>query len=66
MAKKKIGRPKGSGGKQPNWSYTKGRKGNMAKARKVITEARKKSGIAIITSSNKSQVAAFLPKKKKK
>jgi hypothetical protein len=53
MAKRKRGRPKGSGGKQPNWKFTPARQKNLVKARRVNALARKRIGSAIITPSNK-------------
>jgi len=53
MAKRKPGRPKGSGGKQPNWQFTERRKQNLVKARRVNKLARKRIGAAIITPANK-------------
>lgn len=66
MAKGKVGRPKGSGGKQPNWKFTKERKKNLVKARKVIATARKRAGVGVINSANKQLVDGYLPPKKKK
>jgi hypothetical protein len=53
MAKRKVGRPKGSKGKQPNWEFTDARKGNLKKARRVNALARKRIGAARITASNR-------------
>lgn len=53
MAKRKPGRPKGSGGKQPNWKFTPARQKNLVKARRVNSLARKRIGSAIITPTNK-------------
>jgi hypothetical protein len=54
MAKRKVGRPKGSGGKQPNWKFTPARKKNIKKANRINALARKRIGSAIITTSNRS------------
>jgi hypothetical protein len=53
MAKRKVGRPKGSGGRQPNWKFTPARRKNLKKARRVNALARKRIGAARITSSNR-------------
>lgn len=53
MAKRKPGRPKGSGGKQPNWKFTPARQKNLKKARRVNALARKRIGAGVITSSNR-------------
>ena len=53
MAKGKPGRPKGSGGKQPNWKFTPARRKNLEKARKVNALARKRIGVMRITPSNR-------------
>ena len=53
MAKRKPGRPKGSGGKQPNWKFTPARRKNLEKARKVNALARKRIGVMRITPSNR-------------
>jgi hypothetical protein len=55
MAKKKQpGRPKGKGGKQPNWKFTPARKKNLEKARRVNALARKRIGAMRITSANRA------------
>jgi hypothetical protein len=55
MAKRKgPGRPKGSGGKQPGWKFTAGRKKNLKKARRVNSLARKRIGAGRINDSNRS------------
>jgi len=53
MAKRKVGRPKGSGGKQPNWKFTPRRRENLKKARRVNALARKRIGSAIVTPANR-------------
>ena len=53
MAKRKVGRPKGSRGKQPNWKFTPKRQGNLKKARRVNALARKRIGAMRITASNR-------------
>lgn len=53
MVKRKPGRPKGSGGKQPNWRFTPKRRKNLKKARRVNALARKRIGAARITSANR-------------
>jgi hypothetical protein len=50
---RKVGRPKGSGGRQPNWKFTPARQKNLKKARKVNALARKRIGSAIVTASNR-------------
>jgi hypothetical protein len=51
--KRKPGRPKGSGGKQPNWKFTPARQGNLKKARRVNALARKRIKASIITPANR-------------
>jgi hypothetical protein len=46
----KVGRPKGSGGKQPNWQFTAARKQNLKKARRVNASMRKRAGVGVIKS----------------
>ena len=53
MANRKVGRPKGSGGRQPNWQFTEKRKQNLAKARRVNALARKRIKSAVITPANR-------------
>lgn len=53
MAKRKPGRPKGSGGKQPNWQFTERRKKNLVKARRVNALARKRAKISVVTPANR-------------
>ncbi|MGW8179024.1 MAG: hypothetical protein ACWGQW_09705 [bacterium] len=51
--KRKPGRPKGSGGKQPNWQFTPARQKNLKKARRVNALARKRAKISIVTPANR-------------
>jgi hypothetical protein len=53
MAKRKVGRPKGSGGKQPNWKFTPARRKNIKKANRINALARKRIGSAIVTRANR-------------
>ena len=62
---RKVGRPKGSGGAQPNWQFTKARRGNIKKAQKVATAMRKKAGLAILTKTNVEKFRRYKPKKTK-
>ena len=56
---RKVGRPKGSGGKQPGWQFTRRRKQNLKKARKVNAQMRKKAGVGILTSENIGKYKRF-------
>lgn len=53
MAKRKSGRPKGSGTPQPDWKFTEARKKNLIKARRVNTLARKRAKIGRVTPANR-------------
>jgi hypothetical protein len=53
MAKRKPGRPKGSGGRQPNWKFTPARQKNLKKARRVNSLARKRAKIGVVNSANR-------------
>lgn len=53
-AKRKPGRPKGSGGKQPNWQFTPARQKNLKKARRVNALARKRAKIGKVNDLNRA------------